>query len=143
MNVCAGLGRNGTVVWQSQHKNNSKEFCKSLAQVLQCPRGVRRVLLDSHHAHTASAARQFLRSKFIEPICLPERSPDLVLLGFGGWDAVDKMMGGHQNSGKKDWIRRLNRNANKLPRKMVWKLLKSFVRRIRAVHANKGGHIKE
>ena len=86
----------------------------------------------------------------IKTIRLPPRSPDLNLLDYSLWHAVNVKMREQEARMKIDkresadaFKARLRKVALSLPKKTVTKAVKDMRRRLQLVHAAKGGLFKE
>ena len=141
---CGGIGRRGAVIWRVPHKCTSKEFCAALSPLRRYSVASRRILLDNHKSHTSGLARQFMKHKKVKPIYLPPRSPDLMPLDFAGWQMIESRMApSTARETKEQFCKRLHSAANSLTRHDVLSILQGFVKRIRAVAENAGGHYNE
>ena len=141
---CGAFGRRGAVVWKAPHSSTSAQFCEALLPVLQYPVRSRRILMDNHASQTSSSTRKFMQVNKIKPIFLAPRSPDLMPLDFAGWELVESRLrvSRHQET-RGEFMSRLRSAAQSITRSDVLKLLKGFVRRIREVYRNRGGHLDE
>ena len=153
--VCAGIHRDRVVLWKylapkwngdaavNLYKNDIQKVFRRLG-----PFGRKPVILEDNDptGYKSSKARDAKRQLGYKVICLPRYSPDLNPLDFFLWSDIRRRMTKCDPKNKKESVqeykKRLRKVAMSTSKVLIRKALANMKKRIAAVYAEKGQHIK-
>lgn len=158
--VAGGVGNGKVLLWHVVEKTwcgdeaetlYSGPLAKALAKEYPTKRK-HRVLEDNdptgYQSGKAKRAKAALAK--LELFCIPKRSPDLNVMDYYVWDAIERRlrqaefhMSCEKREGREEFIRRLRKTAKALPRDEVNRAIGDLARRAELLYRAKGGLFDE